>query len=179
MFDQLPQLLSLCPPSLIHIHDPHQHLPYSPLLDGLQTAQKSFVSIDCTECISHRVLFARIINGLANWTPSWSDAGECWGGDALGNWDASFDTFSKAFEALWQSIVDGRTGEEEKGEGEDSGGGTDSVVIMLLNSERLKDFLPTLFVPLTRLSELVSLHMFIFVVSAYLIHPNLTSFLHA
>jgi origin recognition complex subunit 5 len=155
MFDQLPQLLSLCPPPLIHIHDPHQHLRYSPLLDDIRTAQQSFVSIDCTECISQRVLFARIINGLANWTPSWSNAGECWGGDALGTWDTSFDAFAKAFEALWRSIVEGRTEEDDKGRG-----GADGVVIMLLNSERLKDFLPTLFVPLTRLSELVSCKCF-------------------
>ena len=155
MFDQLPQLLSLCPPPLIHVRDPHQHLQYSLLLGDIQTAQKSFVSIDCTECISQRTLFARIINGLANWSPSWSNAGECWGGDVLGNWDASFDAFSRAFEALWQSVVDERAEERQ----EEGHGGADGIVIMLLNSERLKDFLPNLFVPLSRLSELVSHHM--------------------
>lgn len=161
MFDQLPQLLSLCPPPLIHIHDPHQHLQYSLLLDDIRIAQQSFISIDCTECISQRVLFARIINGLAGWVPSWSNAGECWGGDVLGNWDMSFDTFATAFEALWRSIVDGRT------DNDISRCGTNGVVIMLLNSERLKDFSPALFVPLARLSELVSRECFFLVIKHF------------
>lgn len=150
MFNQLPQLLAICPPPLIHVHDPNDQILYNPALDSVRAAQRAFVLIDCVECISQRVLFARVINGLANWTPRWSDAGECWGGNSLGAWDSSFDTFSKALKTLWQSIVD------SKADRELDGGGNESMVVMLKNSEYFKETLPSLFVPFTRLSELVS-----------------------
>lgn len=153
MFAQLPQLLSLCPPPLIHLHDPQHQLEHNPNLENIRRAQNAFISIDCTECISQRVLFTRIINGLANWVPEWRDhGGESWGGQGLGAWDTSFDAFALAFRALWQSLLDSKSANGS------TSGGNDGIVIMLLNSERLKDFLPSLFVPFTRLSELVCGH---------------------
>lgn len=150
MFNQLASLLSACPPPLIHVHDPHNQLLYNTALREVRTAQRAFVLIDCAECISQRVLFARVINGLANWTPGWSDAGECWGGNSLGAWDSSFDTFSGALRVLWQSILDSNSSDET------GAAGNEALVIMLNNSERLKETLPGLLVPFTRLSELVS-----------------------
>ncbi|KAF8320008.1 hypothetical protein DL93DRAFT_2224917 [Clavulina sp. PMI_390] len=156
MFDHLPLLLSSSPPPLIHVHDPHDQLLYNSNLDVIRKAQRAFVLIDGVECISQRVLFSRIINGLANWAPNWEDGAECWGGSALGVWDSSFDAFAQALKALWRSILDTED-DEEADEGDtlmESRPRKDAMVIMLKHTESLKEVLPQLFVPFTRLSEL-------------------------
>ena len=148
MLEQLPELLSACPPPLIHIHDPHDQLEYHSTLSDIQQTQRAYVSIDCIECLSQRVLFSRIVNGLANWTPSWDAGGECWGSNALGVWDTSFDTFAKALKKLWLSILDSDEDEDHAA--------PEAMVIVLRNAEVLKERLGEVLVPLTRLSELVS-----------------------
>jgi origin recognition complex subunit 5 len=155
MLSELASLLSLCPPPLIYLHDPHEHFNYHTAYSSIRSAQKTFLAIDCTECISQRVLFSRILNGLSGWRAEWTENCESWGGPVLGNWDASFDAFAHALHVLWREMQKRVDRAEKTSEGSQLPGGSSSVVLVLEKCERLKDFVPSLFVPLTRLAELV------------------------
>lgn len=157
--DPLTSLLSLYPPPFVHVHDPQNHLKYSTTFTSLTSTQRAFVSINSVECISQRVLFSRIINGLAKWTPDWEENCESWGGPVLGNWDSGFDAFAHALRQLWQEIQNLKKNEEEEGDKESQGKEEENeerMIVMFEKCERLKDFVPSLFIPLTRLAELVS-----------------------
>lgn len=151
----LASLLSLYPPPFLHIHDPQNNFKYTDSLSSLHQSRRAFISIDSTECISQRVLFSRVINGLAKWTVEWEENCESWGGPVLGSWDSGFDAFAHALRELWREILKVKdNGDQERAETPQER--PDSIVILFENCERLKDFVPTLFVPLTRLAELVS-----------------------
>jgi hypothetical protein len=146
----LPSLLALSPPPFIHIHDPFDQFCYH--ADSLKA--KHCVEIDCIECITPRVLYTRIINGLASWSVSWDNGCECWGGKRNGNWDTSWDAFIQALTVLVRQL---QTIEADA-----------RFILLLRNSDRMRDLLPNAIIPLTRLSELVKLLV-------YLISTTLTS----
>lgn len=73
----LPDLLSIAPPPFIFIHDPLSLLQFHPAEASLK---KHTVQIDCIECLTSRILFTRIVNGLAEWEPTWEDGCASWGG---------------------------------------------------------------------------------------------------
>ena len=150
----LASLLCVCPPFFIHVHDPQNHFKYTDVVTSVQESQRTFVIIDSTECISQRVLFSRIINGLAEWTVEWDDNCESWGGPVVGNWDSGFDAFVHALKQLWRGIQ--RLQHESSDEHEEEERSEGSMIVILEHCERLKDFVPFIFVPLTRLAELVS-----------------------
>ena len=146
LVEHLPELLSLGPPPFIHVHDPLGHLEYYSLDEAFESGTSLFVSIDAIECLSTRIFYTRIINGLASWMPSWDHGCECWGGQENGTWDRSWDAFLQALKALYKSFsAEKRLGPEE------------SIVVLIRNADRLETSLPNVFVPLTRLSELVRL----------------------
>ena len=144
LIEHLPELLSLGPPPFIHVHDPLNHLDYYGLNDKIGSATALFISIDAIECFSTRILYARIINGLASWTPSWDHGCECWCDPENGAWDGSWDAFLQALKSVYKSVLAGKMLRPEE-----------CVVILIRNAERLEASISNVFVPLTRLSELV------------------------
>ncbi|KAG8757744.1 hypothetical protein FRC14_001573 [Serendipita sp. 396] len=107
---------------------------------------QNFLSVifDATECITPKVLFDRVLNGLSSWTPDWE-------GGAL-NWaSATGERYSGSFDAFVHGV---RCIHREKMQNIGDKGGT---AIIVLNAERLKDHIPALITPLSRLADLTEL----------------------
>ena len=142
---------STSPPSCIHICDPTtaqgtakmipellkavQRLPHTPHIFSVQ--------MDATECITPKLLFDRILNGLADWTPSWEDGGQCWASTLGERHNHSLDAFVHGIRALYQEKLG--IGSQEQA----------NIVIVISFAERLKETVPALINPLTRLADLV------------------------
>ena len=82
---QLPSLLRVCSLPFVRIHNLCDLLKYTQTLEYIQNASHAFVAIDLIECVSSRMLFMHIVDGLAVWKPTWNDGLECWGSDRNGN----------------------------------------------------------------------------------------------
>lgn len=168
----LPDLLSIAPPPFIYIHDPLSLLPFHPA-DKL--LGKLTIQIDCNECITSRILFTRIVNGLAKWCPTWADGCESWGGsDGYGAWDASWDSFVHALRGV--VLKDDIKGKGKAKADDDDDGRGEPFILLFKNAEKFSEVLPALFAPLTRLAELVSLKLAIkaleFLIDFFIIPPK-------
>jgi len=94
-----------------------------------------------------------VLNALSGWTPKWEDGCENWG--AGERYNENVDAFVHGLRAVSAELSASGKG---KGKGKEQEGMGEEVrlVIMVERAERLKDNLPDLVVPLTRLAELVS-----------------------
>jgi origin recognition complex subunit 5 len=138
------------PPAFIHICDPvtikETGRVVSKLLSvikELPNARLLSVQVDATECISQRVTFEKIVNGLVNWIPDWENGALSWrskSGEGVGN---SLDTFLHALRAVSRETMENDTSTPT------------NMVVIVNNADRLKDNVPGLITPLARLSDLV------------------------
>jgi origin recognition complex subunit 5 len=162
---RLSTLLSTSPPPFIFIHDPYTALASTYLKSNLSsiasTSQTVWVNIDCIECFTPRLLYTRIINALSGWDAHLEEGGgECWGGIERGRWDMSWDVFVQALKDVHVEILSRDGGnKKERDEGVSLSDDDEQLRFVLIfeKAERMKDFLPSLVVPITRLAELVRL----------------------
>jgi origin recognition complex subunit 5 len=157
---------STSPPAFVYIYDPLTKLNTSNLVSDLLSLLEETGSdrtnsldlgpgllraqIDGTECVSPKVLFDRVLNGLANWIPKWEDGCLNWASTKGENFSDNFDAFVHGLRTLY----------DEKGKSSDPFGLSQSnqgknVVIAVTYAERLKESIPNLVAPLARLADIV------------------------
>lgn len=145
---------STYPPPFMHICDPTTAVITEKLLSDLLRLVQThsgllFVHIDATECITPKLLFDRILNGLADWVPDWEDGALNWISTIGERYTENPDGFIHALQALHR----------HKSESENQK--SPNMVILVSKAERLKEFLPNIVTVLARLTDLVrdSIHL--------------------
>lgn len=164
---QITSLITAYPPPFIYIHDPATpHLLATALRTALLDLQGSSdlhlrcASVDAVICFNQRLLFDTILNALAQWSPAWEEGSSNWNGlpaDHGDRFNESFDTFVHGLRAVESSLranVSYLNGKGKARDGESQREET-RLVIFIERAQRLKDSMPDLLVPLTRISELV------------------------
>ncbi|KAG8999673.1 hypothetical protein FRB90_012025 [Tulasnella sp. 427] len=150
--NQLVELLQLHPPPFIFVHDPlnARPAPSSFLQSTLQSTNSHVlpISIDCNECFTSKTIFHAIINQIAGWTPELDPKGKAvsWSNRHVSKWDKSFDSFVEALKVAYDETKGSRKSRKDL-----------NLVLMFMNAERLKETVPALIVPLTRLRELAQM----------------------
>lgn len=166
--DEIYTLVSLYPPPFIYINDPVSPRVTAEVVDyTLKTLDVSprpstkirYAKVNAISCFSARLLYDSILNTLSRWNASWDNGCANWNTGNEERWNENFDGFIHGLCAL-QAQLSGGEGErfdngkgkekEKKLEGEEV-----RLVIVIERAERLKETLPDLIVPLTRLAELV------------------------
>ena len=142
---------STSPPPCVHICDPTTaqgtEKMFPELLKAADEATDTphifSVQMDATECVTPKLLFDRILNGLAGWTPRWEDNNQNWASASGERHNHSLDAFVHGLRALYQ---------EKLGIGSQQHA---NIIIVISFAERLKETVPALINPLTRLADLV------------------------
>ncbi|KAL0564197.1 hypothetical protein V5O48_017857 [Marasmius crinis-equi] len=142
-------LLCLGPSSFIYINDiTCPNITSSHLASALAERSKDsdlhvhHVFVDGVACFSSRILFDTVINGLLDWIPSWNEGCSNWSADdRQERYNESLDGFIHGIRAVSSHLQR----EHEDGEVK--------LVLIVKKPERLKDRLPEVIVPLTRLAE--------------------------
>ncbi|KAG9044180.1 hypothetical protein FS837_008687 [Tulasnella sp. UAMH 9824] len=147
--NHLIELLRLHPPPFIFVHDPLHSRP-SPsayLHNSLRNSTSQSVSarIDCNSCFTSKTLFHAIINEVTSCLPDLNIKGKAtsWSNGHVSKWDRSLDSFVEALKAAYDETK-GIRGTRKNA----------NLILLFENVERLKETLPALIVPLTRLDEL-------------------------
>jgi origin recognition complex subunit 5 len=180
LISQLVTLITTCPPTFTYLHDPHTPRATASLVNTLISSlstidAKSFApdddavpiiasaQVNAVACFSPRLFYDTTFNRLANWRPRWEDGCEIWpGGTASGvRYNDSIDGFLHGLRALQVQLCgnENEVRSPRKGRGKtrvQDMARTVKMVLVVDRAERLKESLPGLLVPLTRLAELVS-----------------------
>ncbi|KAK2463847.1 hypothetical protein APHAL10511_004152 [Amanita phalloides] len=192
--DELATLVVLAPPPFIFLHDPVS-LPHTTcaLKNALATRFKKDATAHVLlafangiSCFSPRLLYDHIINSLANWTVDWNEGCANWTlPSSARRWNDSFDSFIRGLRTLHSHTRTNKSdnqraarkgvGKKTKGREKDKGKPRQveeqveeeevRFAIVLEHAERLRDNMPDLLVPLTRLAELTQLDLTVIFVS--------------
>ncbi|KZP22268.1 hypothetical protein FIBSPDRAFT_931258 [Athelia psychrophila] len=130
-----------------------------------------FAHVNAVACFTARVFYDTVLNALADFQRSWEEGSENWNradGNGGGNgmrWNDSVDEFVHGLRAVHADAVDmGR----DKGKG--MNGGVDvQMVLVVERAKRLKETLPDLLVPLTRLAELSQVPITVILLSEFML----------
>jgi origin recognition complex subunit 5 len=167
--DEISALVSLYPPPFIYINDPITPRVTASVVDStLENLPDStpglsekvqHATVNAISCFSARLLYDSVLNALSRWNTSWDDGCANWNTGNDERWNESFDGFIHGLCALHAQLAD-EADESGKGRGKRNGkersAGTEvRLVIVIEHAERLKQTLPDLIVPLSRLAELV------------------------
>lgn len=165
---ELSTLLTNHPPEFIYIHDIEairtttnvtrttlHDLSSQPSTSGSPAIH--YAHADCVESFTARLLYESIINTLVRWEPRWEDGCANWRSDLDIRWNENMDSFIHGLRLAHAHLTRQSGGATDKGKGKAKEGNYPNVrlVIVIERPERLKESLPELLVPLTRLSELV------------------------
>lgn len=154
---QLSNLITYYPPPFIFVHDPLnlrqcglavqsviQHVTETEVVVTVSSA-----ILDGISCFTPRLLYDTALNELAEWTPQWETGCSNWAGPS--DWGQRFnenlDGFIHGLKSLEAKLLEKVNGKSEMGH---------RIVLVIQHADRLKDNMPDLIVPLTRLAELVS-----------------------
>ncbi|KAF8638455.1 hypothetical protein AX17_002189 [Amanita inopinata Kibby_2008] len=188
IIDELTTLVAFAPPSFIFIHDPISPATTSAAVRNALTAGSSATDVRLAfisgiSCFVPRILYDSIMNALAGWTVKWEDGCANWSlpsdmASPARRWNDSFDAFLHGLRAVDTHIRSSKRMEKEKngrGKGKGKNKGKEKqvevqeqdlcFVIVIECAERLKDTMPDLLVPLTRLSELSQLDLSVIFIS--------------
>ncbi|KAG6820797.1 hypothetical protein H0H93_011562 [Arthromyces matolae] len=165
--DELTTLITCYPPPFIYINDPScstlTATIVSTLLDKIAHTQIGpskrvfYVKINAVACFTTRLLYDSILNGLAKWNTSWANGCLNWGieGDTL-RFNEHFDAFIHGLRALNNTHLSEKFKSKGKGKAQSGADAEDvRLIIVVERAEKLKEIMPELLVPLTRLTELV------------------------
>jgi origin recognition complex subunit 5 len=161
---QLIDLLSTYPPPFIYVHDPSApRIATSSIISALANLTESsgdtfaYAHVNAISCFTSRLLYDTVLNALANWSADWEDGCANWVGGLEGTgqrFNENFDGFTHGLRAIRSELV------ARKGKGKEKATANDShelrLVLVIECAERLKETMPELIAPLTRLAELVS-----------------------
>jgi origin recognition complex subunit 5 len=152
-------LLECAPPPFIYVHDAASPRLAGRAIGGLLNsfstsisgagASLTYTELDAVVCFNARLFYDTAINALAGWAPKWEDGCANWAppGREGHRWNDSLDSFFHGLRAVrdWKIALN------------NGGNGRDTQLVLLIErAERLRDSLPELVVPLSRLGELVS-----------------------
>jgi origin recognition complex subunit 5 len=177
---QVTSLVTTYPPPFLYINDPTTPRIASSVLKASllgcsklplsASPQIRFAHVNAVACFTPRIFYDTVLNAMARWTVKWEDGCENWSDQGSGQrWNDSIDGFLHGLKAIYGAMGEVKTSQQVKGKGkgkeketEDGNihwGGDFRMVLVVEKAERLKENLPDLMVPLTRLAELVrSLH---------------------
>ncbi|RPD65379.1 hypothetical protein L226DRAFT_567376 [Lentinus tigrinus ALCF2SS1-7] len=172
--NHLSLLLSSYPPPFIFIHDPETVRLTASLvqstLHGLASksptsgeSQIKYACVNAVACFSPRILYDTALNALAGWTPDWRDGATNWHGSGAEarRYNENFDAFVHGIQTIAAGADNAGENAQTNGAGKGKGKAKEQgappnrrLVLVVERAERLKDNLPELVVPLTRLGEL-------------------------
>lgn len=171
--NHLSALLLSYPPPFIFIHDPENarlttSVIHSTLTNLAAEPQNDlhiqYACLDAISCFSPRVIFDTALNALAGWTPDWQNGAANWQnqtGTESRRFNENFDAFVHGIQAIHADTSSPASKLNGIGKGKGKAKEPTSrrlrMVLVIERAERLKDNLPELLVPLTKLAELVSL----------------------
>lgn len=165
--DELSTLIALFPPPFIYINDTTcpriTSSIVASLLDNIESTDPGpskrvyFAKVNAVACFTARLLYDSVLNALTKWSPDWNDGCANWSssdGDTQ-RFNENFDGFIHGLRAVSLHLHEkvrgnGKGKERMKPEADDV-----RLVIVVERAERLKETLPEILVPLTRLTELV------------------------
>ena len=140
-------------PPFLHIYDPTTPQNTVQIVRALLSLIREQVSssllsivLDATECVTPKLMFDRILNGLAEWTPDWNAGVVNWASSSGERYGGSLDAFIHGIRALHRDKV------------KETLASSLSMIIVITNAERLKENAPGIIVPLMRLRDLVGDH---------------------
>ncbi|KAF9549933.1 hypothetical protein CPC08DRAFT_674975 [Agrocybe pediades] len=175
--DELRTLVSMQPPSFIYVQDTEALPTTLSVIDALLRdlsfdppsychTKVCYASIDSISCFTAKLLYESIINTLVGWEPKWDDGCENWMPENGLRWNDNMDTFLHGLRAAHAHLCRKNVA-SVKGKGKAKKTVYDDVrlVIVVERVERLKENLPDLLVPLTRLAELARLDLTVIFVS--------------
>lgn len=172
---QVASLVTTYPPPFIYINDPTNPRIASSVLRSLlsecselpltASPQLRFAHVNAVACFTARIFYDTVLNAMARWIPKWENGCENWTIEGSGQrWNDSIDGFLHGLRAIASQFSPGAAAlnSDDKGKGKGKGkenahGGDPRMVLVIERAERLKEVLPELLVPLTRLAELVSI----------------------
>jgi origin recognition complex subunit 5 len=175
---QVTSLVTTYPPPFLYINDPATPRIASSMLKALllgcaklplrASPQIRFAHVNAVACFTARIFYDTVLNAMACWTLKWEDGCENWSDEGSGQrWNESIDGFLHGLRAIYATMgkeetsqkvnVNGKGKEKEVEDGNVHWGGDFRMVLVVEKAERLKETLPDLMVPLTRLAELVRL----------------------
>ncbi|TFK64530.1 hypothetical protein BDN72DRAFT_774453 [Pluteus cervinus] len=158
---ELYTLLSLCPPSFLFVNTTSARSTSGGLSNVLkrlsqEPQDKAIFSarVDGIACFTSRLIYDTILNGLAQWEPSWADGCANWSAEGeTRRWNDTIDGFIHGIVSVGQHLQNTRVqplSEEKKSTGAE----LIRLVITIEHVERLRECVPEVIVPLTRLAEL-------------------------
>lgn len=124
---------------------------YSNKADTLDCPPIRFAHISAVACFTARLLYDTVLNSLAGWEVTWDNRCQNWPGEDGQRYNDSVDSFLHGLRHLRSTPAEGNDKGKHKATEEEP-----TMVLLIERAERLKDNLPELTVPLTRLAELVS-----------------------
>ena len=147
-------LLKTSPPPFVYVHDvatPHitSSVVSSVLAAFPETPPFLYAIVNASTCFTARLFYDTVIRKLANWTPAWESGCQLWGDQ---RWNDNFDRFIHGLRAV-SAERSKRSTSKTRDQNEQA---TPKIVIVIERAESLKDHLPDLLVPLSRLAESVS-----------------------
>ncbi|KAH8828112.1 origin recognition complex subunit 5 C-terminus-domain-containing protein [Flagelloscypha sp. PMI_526] len=162
--------IETCPPPFIFIND-----PLSPALTAraiesscAQTAEHQRIRtahLSAVNCFTTRLFYDTALNSFANWMPDWDNDCQNWGTSHNRKFNDSFDSFLHGLATLDAEISSATPSSTPT-----------RYIVTIENAERLRDNLPELVVPLTRLAELSRLDVCVIFISVCRwedLHPSL------
>ncbi|KZT63620.1 hypothetical protein DAEQUDRAFT_104180 [Daedalea quercina L-15889] len=165
---QLSTLLATYSLPFVYIYDSESPRTTSECVRSIleETAERSprlrYAFANGMACFTPRLFYDTVINALARHTPSWEEGCENWAGPSGEGqrWNESIDTFLHGLRVA-ATEAEPRSPTNGKGKGKarasaNGDGETEAcrLVLVIERPERLKDNIPDLLVPLTRLAEL-------------------------
>jgi len=150
----LTDLLTTSPPPFVYIHDVATPHITSSVVSSTLTAfpdRPPFLHaiVNASTCFTARLFYDTVLRKLADWTPAWESGCQLWGDQ---RWNDSFDRFIHGLRAV---SVD-RSKHSTAKTGGQNAQATPKIAIVIERAESLKEYLPDLLVPLSRLAESVS-----------------------
>jgi len=147
-------LLTTSPPPFVYVHDvatPHitSSVVSSALAAFPETPPFLHAIVNASTCFTARLFYDTVVRKLANWTPAWESGCQLWGDQ---RWNDNFDRFIHGLRAV-AAERSKRSTTKTRDQNEQA---TPKIVIVIERAESLKDYLPDLLVPLSRLAESVS-----------------------
>ena len=144
-------LLVTSPPPFVYIHDVATPRITSSVISSVLAALPDtppflHAVVNASTCFTARLLYDTVIRKLVDWTPTWESGCQLWGDQ---RWNDNFDSFVHGLRAISVERPTART----RGQNAQS---TPKIVVVIERAESLKEFLPDLLVPLSRLAETVS-----------------------
>ncbi|OSX57417.1 hypothetical protein POSPLADRAFT_1061624 [Postia placenta MAD-698-R-SB12] len=171
-------LLTSHSPSFIYLYDPETpRIAASAVRSVLQTVSEQeplvhlrYACSNAVACFTPRLFYDSVINALARWTPTWEDGCQNWPGTSADGqrWNESLDTFVHGLRDVYAQVQASVHGSSSQDRGQVKGKAKARVmqpegdeayrlVLVIERAERLRETMPDLVVPLTRLAELAQL----------------------